>query len=117
MAEGMSYEEYSKRFLVDPAPEPRFQVTGTPGAAIYAEDAADQLDTKLQKLRRRSDDTPEGLRFIEEAIAHLRARDGDRLHPWTFEDGDGVRWFVLADRDDGEVVACYSTEPFIEADM
>ena len=37
MADGMSFEEYRARFLVDPSPEPRFPVTGLRGAAVYTD--------------------------------------------------------------------------------
>jgi hypothetical protein len=63
---------------------------------------------------RRRDEPPEGLDVIEDAVAHLRAHD-DVVAPFTFEDGEGIRWFVLASGE--EVVACYTSEPFIESDM
>jgi hypothetical protein len=89
------------------------EVVGTPGRPVPAEDVAERLETRLEKVRRR-DDPPEGLDMIEDAVAHLRAYD-DIVAPFTFEDGDGVRWFVLAANDD--VVACYTSAPFMEADM
>jgi hypothetical protein len=85
----------------------------TPGKPIPAEELADRLETRLEKVRRR-DDPPDGLDVIEDAVAHLRAHD-DVVAPFTFEDGEGVRWFVLASGED--VVACYTSAPFIEADM
>jgi hypothetical protein len=88
---------------------------GAPGEPVLAEELADKLESKMAKLRRRDDDEPEGLIVIEDAVASLRANDGARVAPWTFEDGDGVRWFVLADEDD-DVIACFTTAPFIEAD-
>lgn len=89
------------------------EVVGSPGKPVPAEDVAERLETRLEKVRRR-DDPPEGLDVIEDAVAHLRAHD-DTVAPFTFEDGDGVRWFVLASNDD--VVACYTSAPFMEADM
>jgi hypothetical protein len=89
------------------------EVIGSPGKPIAAEEVADRLETRLEKVRRR-DDPPEGLEVIEDAVAHLRAHD-DVVAPFTFEDGEGVRWFVLASGND--VVACYTSAPFIEADM
>lgn len=86
-----------------------------PGAAIQAEDLAERLETRVDKVRRRSEVLPEGIDLIEDAIAHLRAADGETVHPWTFEDGEGIRWFVLAN--DDEVIACYTSEPFVEADI
>lgn len=86
-----------------------------PGAAILAEDLAERLETRLDKLRRRADVLPDGIDLIEDAVAHLRAADGETVHPWTFEDGEGIRWFVLASED--EVIACYTSEPFVEADI
>ncbi|MCC7380662.1 MAG: hypothetical protein IT384_02470 [Deltaproteobacteria bacterium] len=87
----------------------------SPGRPIPAEELAERLETKVTKLRRRSDDTPEGLDLIEDAVAHLRAHEDEMVAPWTFEDGEGIRWFVLAQED--EVVACYTSRPFVEADV
>lgn len=89
------------------------EVVGAPGRQVEAEEVADRLETRLEKVRRR-DDPPDGLDVIEDAVAHLRAHD-DLVAPFTFEDGDGIRWFVLASGDD--VVACYTSAPFLEADM
>lgn len=88
---------------------------GQPGNPVVAEEMAERLENKLQKLRKRRDDPPQGLDLIEDAVAHLRAHDCDVLAPWTFEDGEGVRWFVLSAGE--EVVACYTSAPFIEADV
>lgn len=88
---------------------------GQPGSPVSAEEMAERLENKLERLRRRRDDAPEGLDLIEDAVAHLRAHDSDLLAPWTFEDGEGVRWFVLSRGD--EIVACYTSAPFIEADV
>jgi hypothetical protein len=87
---------------------------GQPGNPVLAEDMAERLETKLERLRRKNDDVPEGVDLIEDAVAHLRAHESDVLAPWTFEDGEGVRWFVLSRGD--EVVACYTSAPFIEAE-
>jgi hypothetical protein len=87
----------------------------SPGAAVNAEDIADRLEARLRQVRvRRGDD--DGMELVEDAVAHLRAADGARLQPWTFEDSDGVRWFVLADEEQ-DVVACYTSAPFLEAEV
>ncbi len=87
-----------------------------PGEEILAEDLADKLEIRVDRIRNRGGRAPTGLRIIEDAIAHLRARDGENLLPWSYEDSEGSRWFILAD-DDEEVIACYSTAPFVEADI
>ena len=89
------------------------EVIGAPGKPIASEEIAERLETRLERVRRR-DSEPEGLDVIEDAVAHLRAHD-DIVAPFTFEDGEGVRWFVLASGDD--VVACYTSAPFLEADQ
>lgn len=88
-----------------------------PGDAVLAEEIAERLEQRLEKLRRRSDKLPKGVALIEDAIAHLRANDGVEVEPWSFEDSDGVRWFVLATSDDEDVIACYTSAPFVEADI
>lgn len=85
------------------------------GKAVPAEELAERLESRVSRLRRRSDDAPEGLDLIEDAVAHLRAHEDAMVAPWAFEDSEGVRWFVLARED--EVVACYTSKPFIEADI
>ena len=87
-----------------------------PGSGVMAEDAAERLEARLTKLRRRNDRHVEGVALIEDAVAHLRANDGEVVLPWTYEDSDGIRWFVLATEDE-EVIACYTSAPFIEADI
>ncbi|MCK6549318.1 hypothetical protein L6R52_25975 [Myxococcota bacterium] len=82
------------------------------GALVSAEDVADRLESKVEKLMKNADEPPEGIDLIEEAVAHLRAHE-DTVAPWTFEDGDGIRWFVLASGED--VVACYTSAPFLAA--
>lgn len=89
---------------------------GTPGQAVPAEDLADRLEAKLQKVLKKSDDPPEGVDLLEDAIAHIRTCDGAMLAPFTYEDGAGIRWFVLAD-EDRNVVACYTSAPFVEAEQ
>lgn len=89
---------------------------GTPGDPVTAEEIAERLETRLQRLRKKNDLEPEGVSLIEDAVAHLRANDEATLAPWTYEDGEGIRWFVLADEDD-DVIACYTSAPFIEADI
>ncbi|MEQ8276062.1 MAG: hypothetical protein RMA76_23845 [Deltaproteobacteria bacterium] len=103
--------------LLELLEEDEVEGLSTPGDEVYAEDVADQLENKLTRIRKRSDDPPEGLLLIEDAIAGLRTIDGQMVSPWLFEDGDGVRWFVLVDGSNGEVAACYTTAPFIEADI
>lgn len=76
----------------------------SPGDPVLAEDLADRLEAQLEKAR---DKLPGagGARLLEDAVNHLRAAEGLTLEPWSFEDGAGVRWFVLVE--DDEVVACY----------
>lgn len=88
-----------------------------PGDAVMAEELAERLENRLEKVRRRSDKMLEGVTLIEDAVALLRANEGNEVEPYSFEDSDGVRWFVLAGTEDEEVVACYTTAPFIEADI
>jgi hypothetical protein len=88
-----------------------------PGAAVQAEDAADRLEARLERLRKRSDRLPSGTNLIEDAVTHLRAAEGVTVVPWTYEDADGVRWFVLTSEDDDEIIACYSSAPFVEAEV
>ncbi len=88
---------------------------GTPGDTVNAEEVAERLETRLRRIRSK-DEEPNGLQLLEDAIQHLRANETASLLPWTFEDSDGIRWFVLADEDD-DIVACYTSEPFIEADI
>jgi hypothetical protein len=89
---------------------------GTPGQQVQAEDLADRLEAKLQQVMRKSDDPPQGVDLLEDAIAHLRTFDGVTLAPFTYEDGAGIRWFVLTD-DDKNIVACYTSAPFVEAEQ
>src|SRR5262245_24381813 len=83
------------------------------GRPVASEEIAERLETRLERVRRR-DEQPEGLDVIEDAVAHLRAYD-DLVAPMTFEDGEGIRWFVFASGED--VVACYTSAPFVEADV
>lgn len=85
--------------------------------AGMAEDVAERLEQRLEKVKRRSDKLPDGVALIEDAIQHLRAADGTEVERWSFEDSDGVRWFVLASIDDEDVLACYTSAPFVEADI
>ena len=87
---------------------------GTAGKAVAAEDIAERLETKVERIRRSGDD-PEGLELVEDAVAHLRAYEDEVVAPWAFEDGDGIRWFVLATKE-AEVVACYTSRPFVESE-
>lgn len=88
-----------------------------PGRPLTAEEAADRLESRLERLKKRNDREPEGITLIEDAVASLRANDGLVVRPWTFEDGEGVRWYVLADDEDEEVIACYTSAAFVEADI
>lgn len=89
---------------------------GGAGEALAAEEVADRLEARLQRLLRRADEPPDGTDLIEDAVAHLRANDGLMVAPYTFEDGEGIRWFVLADEDE-DVVALYTTAPFLEVEV
>ena len=86
-----------------------------PGRPVPAEEVAERLEQRVDRIRRRHDEGVDGLELVEDAVAHLRARELDMVAPWTFEDSDGVRWFVLAS--EGDVVACYTSRPFLAADM
>ena len=86
-----------------------------PGDPITAEDIAERLEHKLERLRTR-DESIQGMGLIEDAVAHLRNHDGGALEPWSYEDGEGIRWVVLSDGSE-DVVACYSSQPFLEADI
>lgn len=88
-----------------------------PGDPVMAEDHADRLEQRLEKLRRRGDKAPTGTALLEDAVSHLRAHEGIELEPWTYEDSSGVRWVVLTSTEDEEVVACYHTGAFVEADI
>lgn len=88
-----------------------------PGRSLRCEEVAERLEQRVDRIRRKRDDAVDGLDIIEDAVAHLRARESDMVAPWTFEDGEGVRWFVLHSEADDEVVACYTSRPFIEADI
>lgn len=90
---------------------------GQPGDALMAEEVAERLEQRLEKVRKRSDKLPKGVALIEDAIAHLRANDGVEVDPWSYEDSEGVRWFVLASSEEDDIIACYTTAPFIEADI
>jgi len=86
----------------------------TPGRVISAEEVAERLEQRLDRMRRR-DEEVDGLELIEEAVGHLRMHDREDVAPWTFEDGEGIRWFVLAGESD--VIACYTSRPFVETDI
>ena len=88
-----------------------------PGRPVAAEDAADRLENRLERLKKRAEREPEGITLIEDAVASLRANDGVVVSPWTYEDGEGVRWYVLANDEDEEVIACYTSAAFVEADI
>ena len=87
-----------------------------PGTAIAAEEMAERLEQRIERLRKKGPE-PTGLLLVEDAIARLRANEGLTVNPWTYEDSDGVRWFVLASEDDDEIIACYTSAPFVEADI
>jgi hypothetical protein len=125
-----SIQDSLGRFLENSGSEPMNDVAGQllelieadevepvgTGDPVAAEEIAERLENRLSRLRKRSDAEVEGLSMIEDAVAYLQANDDTKLVPWTFEDSDGIRWFVLADEDD-DVVACYTSAPFVEADM
>ncbi|MEO1336859.1 MAG: hypothetical protein AAFV29_14525 [Myxococcota bacterium] len=102
--------------LLELVEEDEVEPIGAPGDAIASETLAERLENRLSKLRKRSDRLPDGIELIEDAVATLRTNDGLTLYPWSFEDSDGIRWFVLADEDE-EVIVCYTSAPFIEADV
>jgi len=126
---GMELEDKLTRFLESSSSDPMHEVATQlleliendaveplgPGRFLPAEEAADRLEQRMERILRRADERIDGLELIEDAVAHLRARESDMVAPLTFEDSDGVRWFVLAGRDD--IVACYTSRPFIEADV
>jgi hypothetical protein len=87
----------------------------SPGRPVRAEEVAERLEQRVERIRRRGEEAITGLDLIDDAVAHLRARETDMVDPWTFEDGEGIRWFVLASQED--VIACYTSRPFIEADI
>jgi hypothetical protein len=92
------------------------EALGPPGKPVPAEEVAERLEIRVEKLRRRAGDPDEeGLLLIEDAVAHLRAQEDTPVSPYTLEDSEGIRWFVLAVGD--EVVACYTSRPFVEADV
>ncbi|MEE2903196.1 MAG: hypothetical protein VYC39_12760 [Myxococcota bacterium] len=88
---------------------------GNPGRSLRAEEVAERLEQRIDRIRQRGDESVDGLSLIDDAVAHLRAREADMVDPWKFEDGEGIRWFVLANQ--GDVIACYNSRPFIEADI
>lgn len=87
-----------------------------PGTSVTAEELAERLEQRLERLRKKGPE-PTGVQLVEDAVALLRANEGITVSPWTYEDSDGVRWFVLADEDEDEIIACYTSAPFIEADI
>jgi len=89
---------------------------GAPGTPVLAEEVADRLEGQLQRSKGPLNGAAQAARLIEDAVQHLRAAEGETLEPWSFEDSDGVRWFVLANQDE-DVVACYSSAAFVETDI
>ena len=102
--------------LLELLEEDEVEPIGAPGDAISSDVLAERLENRLTKLRKRGDQVPDGIDLIEDAVATLRTNDGITLYPWSFEDSDGIRWFVLADEDE-DVIVCYTSAPFIEADV
>lgn len=86
------------------------------GTRVSAELLAERLETRLDRLKNRGIRLSDGVDLAEEALARLRANEHDLVDPWTYEDGEGVRWFVLAN-ETADVIACYTSAPFIEADL
>jgi hypothetical protein len=89
---------------------------GQPGSSVVAEEIAERLESRLERMRTRGEEATEGFELIEDAVAQLRAYDTSDLAPWTFEDSEGIRWFVLRDPESDEVIACYTSAPFVESD-
>lgn len=87
-----------------------------PGDPVMAEEHSDRLEKRLEKAKR-GGNSPSGAILIEDAVNHLRAHEGIEVEPWTYEDSSGVRWVVLTSTEDEEVIACYHTASFIEADI
>lgn len=112
---GSSYMPDAANQLLELLEADEVEPLDQPGRPLSAEDVAERLEQRIEKLRRRGD-LPRGIDLVEDAVAHLRANDGITVSPYTFEDSEGVRWFVLASEDE-EVVACYTSAPFIEADI
>lgn len=92
------------------------ETIGARGRALPAEELAEKLESKLEKVKERGTVEAEDLALIEDAVAHLRANEDTLVASMTFEDSEGTRWFVLTDQD-GEIVACYTSRPFVEADI
>lgn len=92
------------------------ETIGARGRALPAEELADKLESKLDRVRERGTAEAEDLALIEDAVAHLRANEDTPVASMTFEDSEGTRWFVLTDQT-GEIVACYTSRPFVEADI
>lgn len=103
--------------LLDLIESDEIEPIAQPADTVLAEEIAERLEKQTEKVRRRSGSLPEGTQLIEDAIAALRTHEGVEVEPWSFEDSDGIRWFVIVSAEDAEIVACYTTAPFIEADI
>ncbi len=110
-AKGRAMEDTANQ-LIDLLDTDAVEPVRMPGGFANAEDLADRLEARVQKVLRRADEPPEGIEVVEEAVAYLRAHDGTAVASFAFEDGDGVRWFVLTDQKH-RVLACYTSAPFM----
>ena len=91
---------------------------GQPGETRLAEEIASGLETKLEQLKKRRSTLPRSAAAVEEAVSYLRANEGLEISPWSFEDSNGIHWFVLvAEEDEDDVIACYNTAPFSDAGL
>lgn len=89
---------------------------GAPGEPVVAEELADRLEAQLERSKSPVNGSPRAARLIEDAVQHLRAAEGETLEPYSYEDSDGVRWFVLTNGDE-DVVACYTSAAFVQTDI
>lgn len=112
---GSSYMPEAAAHLLELLESDEVEPLDQPGTSMSAEEMAERLENRLERVRKRAELNLQGIGLIEDAVAHLRANDGAEVAPWTFEDSEGIRWFVVAD-DDG-IIACYTSQPFIEADI
>ena len=102
--------------LLDLIESDEVETIGARGRATPAEELAEKLETRLEKVKERSSVNAEDLALIEDAVAHLRANEDALVSSMTFEDSEGTRWFVLTNNE-GDIVACYTSRPFVEADI
>lgn len=113
---GSEHMPDAARALVELLESDEVEPLGAPGDPVLAEDVADRLESQLSRRRSAINGAAGAARVVEDAVHHLRAAEGETLEPWSFEDSDGVRWFVLAN-DEEDVVACYTSAAFVRADV